>query len=95
MMVYIVRSMSQKLCTPPQTSAKLLTLDTTDNITIGINPNGTTILAIDITAAEDHSIAVIAFTKATDTIALKIVTTTIDTTIADFHTRNIINNTEA
>jgi len=39
MMIYIVPSMSQKLCTPPQTSAKLLTLDITE----------TAITVIDIT----------------------------------------------
>lgn len=82
MKVYIVRSTSQKLCTPPQTSAKLLALDTTENITIGINLNVITIVAINITVAATRiTVAIVITTVETVITILVIATTAIDTTI--------------
>lgn len=94
MKVYIVRSTSQKLCTPPQTSAKLLTLDTTENITIGINLNIITIVAIDITVVATHiTVAIVITTVETVITILAIATTAIDITIVTGMDIKITRNT--
>ncbi len=83
MKIYIVRSTSQKLCTPPQTSARLLTPDIIETATTVTNPIVTTIVVIDITEVATRIIEAIATTKeVTDITILTIATTAIAITIA-------------